>query len=454
MSEEGRARVGDPPLSAVTSQPFAIQSSRSPATPFGVGKRARTATIACLSILIAGCADLPLRHEERPAPAEAKTDAPCVPEFSDRNGWYGGDTASSVALPASAGGPRSVWLFGDSFVEQTSLPRGRAYPMVRNTIGVSRCDRRTGWTWKPYWRRDAEHRPTAFFAPAPDDPWRAESRARTGRSPWYWPLAGFAYDGALFVGLLRVEHAPPRGPYRLPFRVTGLDLARIEEAHLPPADWSISILRLTHSSSFVPAAAFTVRGNHLYAFAFLDRNDGRRPRGLVRWPLSSLDPSSEEPPLSRLVETWERDGQWRRGLDPTRAAIVLSDDATEMSLHPADEGGWIAVDLPLSADRDTAPPTLVIRRADDLPGPWRVVQQIPVELPGPAQPGLGSFCYAGKAHPEIPASGSLWVTYVCSFFAAGPEEDGRVLRALREANEWYRPTGLLVPLHPDPSTRR
>ena len=38
----------------------------------------------------------------------------CLPVFPDKNGWYGGDGAYSIKLDQE----RTLWLFGDTFVDR------------------------------------------------------------------------------------------------------------------------------------------------------------------------------------------------------------------------------------------------------------------------------------------------------------------------------------------------
>jgi len=348
---------------------------------------------------------------------------------------------SSISLGSGGGegeGDRSVWLFGDSFVERPEAPGRRAYPFVSNTIGLSRCDPVEGFRWTPHWRTDPDGRPRAFFAPADDDPWVVEATERTERAPWYWPLSGFVHEGALFVGLLRVEHVEPRGPFRLPFRPVGVDLARIENPTDDPADWSLAIERLSDSARIFPVSAFATVDDHLYAFAFLDRGDDHRPRGLVRWPLEALEATGS---LPSAVETRDAAGRWWPGYDAERIGVVLSVDATEMSLHRARSGEWIAVDASTQSKDDRMFSAVSIRRAESIEGPWSVVRRIRVAPSTEIRKGR-PFCYAGKAHPQLPAGAGTWITYVCNLFAASPEDDFAVLRALAANDSIYRPKAI------------
>lgn len=370
------------------------------------------------------------------SPPPLGTQAACQPGFPDEEGWLGGDSAASVVLPGTRG-RASLWLFGDSFVERPGAPPGeRAYPFVHNTVAVSRCDAHGRWQIEYAWRTDAAGEPRAFFEPESGD-----------ESTYYWPISAAAVRDVVFVALLRVAPAPASGPFQLPFRLAGVDLARIEGISGPPARWPIRYSTLSRRADALPAASLVVDGDHLYAFAFLTGSDGRSPRILSRLPLSVLD--HWRPSLEDALETLEEDGSFAPGLEPDRAQILMDDDASEMSVH-FDPGldRWLATysDPTTSAEGDRGD-TIWLRRAADLHGPWSAPEpllRIPelANLPDP-EPGE-PFCYAGKAHPELAPSRELLVTWVCNLYAPHEHEIPEVLERLRTTPTLYRPRTLRI----------
>lgn len=59
---------------------------------------------------------------------------------------------------------------------------------------------------------------------------------------------------------------------------------------------------------------------------------------------------------------------------------------------------------------------VIVRSSPNLTGPWseaQVIFKIPEMLPGPTH-NAGTFCYAGKEHPEFESPGKLDFTYVCN----------------------------------------
>jgi hypothetical protein len=396
--------------------------------------------LAIFSWGVSGCAWAPGGKEwtsflrpERHAGRQAE----CRPRFPDQKGWFGGDAAYSVAF---GDGRRSLWLFGDSFVARPESPNERSYPFVHNSIAISRCEPGGLWILDPFWRQGPDGEPDAFFEPDAGADWVQRTTAKGG-SAYYWPFGGFFAHDALFVGLLRVVSSTPRGPFNLPFRLVGMDLARVENPRDAPSDWRIRISTLSTSAVAFPGSAFALTPSHLYAFAFFDRGDGHAPRMLTRLDLANL--LEWRPDLSDRLETWTADDAWAPGFHPERAEILMDDDSTEMSVQfdPVSES-WLAVYG--IADRDDASPDQVwLRRAAELTGPWSAPEPlftIPETVPDPEEPpDPNLFCYAGKAHPQFSPADGLLVTYVCNLFARDPAEVAEVLERLRRRSDLYRP---------------
>ena len=72
------------------------------------------------------------------AQAQSTNSAICVPRFSLTPPWLGADAAYSIPLPDG----RDVWIFGDTLYGNHRVIVGDNPQMVRNTIGLSTCQRR------------------------------------------------------------------------------------------------------------------------------------------------------------------------------------------------------------------------------------------------------------------------------------------------------------------------
>jgi hypothetical protein len=382
-----------------------------------------------------------------PVESFAGLQSECLPEFPDHDGWYGGDAAYSVPLPIDEG-RISLWLFGDTFVQHPDTPRERTYPYVHNTIGISRCEPGGVWSLETFWHQDEAGTPRAFFMPDPGADWTRAAIQETGSLPYYWLFDGFIAHDVLFVGLLRVAHSEPRGPFNLPFKLVGMDLARIENYRDAPTDWRIQISTLSNDTHAFPGSAFVMTTSHLYTFAFFDRGDGRTPRILSRLELDEL--AHWQPDLSDSLEYLTSDSRWKSGFEPSKARIVMDDDVSEMSVHfDSLLRTWIAVySVSTSTDEIGTTTAIQIRTARDLEGPWSKPERlilIPETAPGHARStDENLFCYAAKAHPQFSSPGELVVTYVCNLYAKNASETLSVLERLRESTDLYRPRAIPV----------
>ena len=411
--------------------------------------------IALSTLLSASCAG-PGSGPVRTHRTQAGTAALCLPSFPYRDGWLGGDAAFSVPLPtgdvADTATTTTLWLFGDSFVGREGQPDRRGAALVHNTIGLSRCTGE-GWQIDYHWRLDAQGNAVAFFD-------SGESQ------PYWWPFAGFTHDGSLYVSLLEVSTSSESNSNQLPFRLSGVKIARIDDPSAPPANWHIQTRALSHSREAFPSSASVVSGDYVYFFAFLQRPENRLPGFLARLPLRVLEAFPEN--LSDSLETWTESEQWQRGFLPRSARILMPESASEMSVHYDTElRRWLAVyGFPIAKSeakggsevanekgapaRARAADRVYLRGAERLTGPWSeprsifLIPDIQADYAGGHDPD--TFCYAAKAHPEFSPPGRLLLTYVCNLWAGADEPPWQAIERLTTEMNLYRPQPVLIPL--------
>jgi len=372
-------------------------------------------------LLACACAGL---HPPSAAPTA------CWPRFPYQSGWLGADGAFSVPLSPT----RSVWLFGDTFVGSPEQTDRVGASFVHNSIGVSTCDGER-FDVRYVWGRAQDGAPRAFL--------------ERGDERWWWLFGGFVHGGRLYLGLLELEKSEPHGPLSLGFRSVGTALARIDDPRAEPESWRPEILPLTRSAEAMPLSALVIDGAHLFLFAFVDRGDGRSPRILLRLPLARLDDGGD---LGAALETFGEDGAWLPGFSPSRARILMDDDATEMSVrYHAEIRKWIALyNYPDARGFPKTSPSDAIyaRSADRLEGPWsprRLVFRVP-ELASDRQPPAdrNTGCYAAKEQPGFSLPGSLTFTYVCNLFAGTGEDPWGILQRLQHRMDLYRPIAAAI----------
>ncbi|MCH2184344.1 hypothetical protein MK280_00570, partial [Myxococcota bacterium] len=235
-----------------------------------------------------------------------ETSSACTPLFADAKGWQGGDAAYSIPLPgAPAHERRTLWLFGDSFIQppdaQMSSDRSNS-SFIHNSIAISRC-LAAGFAIDYAWKHSTDGAPNAFFQPSDGD-------------EFWWPLDGFIDQEKLFIAMLRVAPAPPSGPLHLPFRLLGTSLIEVDNPTQPPAQWNWRARPLSKGSEAMPGAAIQLWGQHVLLFSYRNDPTGGRSRFLSRLPVSALRNSTED--LEAQLQTLNHEGRWEEGFHPHR----------------------------------------------------------------------------------------------------------------------------------------
>ena len=322
--------------------------------------------------------------------AQAMPKFDCDPSFPFAQGWLGADAAYSIPLE----GGRDLWIFGDTlYGDERKVSGEDDVRMVRNTVGISTC-KDGHWKIDYTIRHDAKGKLLDFF----------ESQHKDA---WYWALDGAVRNDDLWVTLLCVRNSPKTSVWALGFEICGTDLAHVTGLTGEPQDWKVSYAPLVPESLHAnPSASAVIEGDYLYLFT-LNENE-KRPEILTRIPIRGLDDPSKN------LQYLNADGEWRPGLEPAKAKVVMEHGASEMTVryHP-ELKKWIA----LLVDPNLFSSKVLLRTSPSLAGPWtdgEVIYQIP-ELRKDS-PGYDSdtYCYAGKEHPEFEGKEELVFTYVCN----------------------------------------
>jgi hypothetical protein len=326
-----------------------------------------------------------------PANALSGNKGGCMPAFPLDRSWQGADAAYSIPLPDG----RDIWIFGDTLYGEKRglLPNGDPL-MVRNSIGISTCDKQGKATLTYVVRHDANGAAKDFF---------------TAQHPntWYWAMDGFYYDKSLWVTLLCIRTAPKTAEPALGFETCGADLAKVSDLGSDAQKWKVEYFPLVaDGAKAYPSSSAVVYGKYAYLFALSEV--GTRPSLLTRIPLKGLD----EP--RKNLEYLAANNTWQKGFDPVKAKHVMEAGGSEMSVrwHP-DLGKWVSVLMDPSGFSDK----ILLREAPSLTGPWNngeVIYHVPEMQPSSTGYDRDTFCYAAKEHPEFEDPGSLVFTYVCN----------------------------------------
>jgi hypothetical protein len=322
--------------------------------------------------------------------------AQCLPNFPDKDGWYGGDAAYSIKLDKE----RTLWLFGDTFVagEERRKDRIGMDVVLGTTMAISTCSANGQFNIQYYLKKRNGKFVSSF-----------------GENEWLWPQDPFIIDDVLYVPLLVVKAMLDlKAP--LNFKIVRHKIARIKNYTLAdPLQWIVDYIDL--KEVILPgieafAATSVVFQNHVYFYPlYISVKKTAKVSGniLVRIPIDKLDDPANS------MEYLTKGGTWEKGLMPTKAMIVLAAGVSELSVrYHADDKKWIAVYMSLK----NKGAQLLYQTADKPEGPWTkpkaLIENIPEVDPKSPRYDEQNFCYAGKEHIEFARARNLVVTYVCN----------------------------------------
>ena len=320
----------------------------------------------------------------------------CLPDFPDKDNWYGGDGAYSIALDKE----RTLWLFGDTFVARESGRKDRIDMdvVMGTTMAISTCGENGQFQIK-YFLKEKNGKFKSSF----------------GENEWLWPQDPFIINQTLYVPLLVVKAMLDLSE-PLNFKIVRHKFARIKNYTLTdPNQWIADYIDLKEAippgiEAFATTSVVFQNYVYFYPLYTIVKKAGKTSGNiLVRIPVDKFDD-----PVN-FMEYLNKSGTWERGLAPARALIVLSAGVSELSVrYHTDENKWIAVYMSSIMTGNQ----LMYQTADKPEGPWSkpgvLLATIPeVDTKGPRY-DKHNFCYAGKEHIGFSHPGNLVVTYVCN----------------------------------------
>jgi hypothetical protein len=320
----------------------------------------------------------------------------CLPAFPDKDGWYGGDGAYSIKLDQE----RTLWLFGDTFVDSKEGRKDRVDMdfIAGTTMAISTCSINNEFKIKYHLKKKNGEYVSSF-----------------GENEWLWPQDPFTVNDVLYIPLIVVTATNNTGEL-FNFMITGHKFARIKDfSSDDPYQWNVDYVDYTKAiPQDIRAFATTsvVYKNHVYFYPFYAYSkDKVNVFGniLARIPADRIDN-----PIG-AVEYFGKDGTWQNKLNPETVKVVLGAGVSELSVrYHASDKKWIAVYLNTQNRGDK----LLYQTADKPEGPWSepkvLGEPIPEVDPQSRLYDKNNFCYAGKEHIEFSRNRNLTVSYVCN----------------------------------------
>ena len=367
----------------------------------------RTAIILlCLSVLLVSCC----------VPGPVKHSAPCIPQFPDQDGWYGGDGAYSIDLD----GQRSLWLFGDTFASEEKGRKNRIGMdvILGNTLAVSTCSTDQKFFIRYFLKKEKGAFVSSF-----------------GKDEWLWPQDPFIAENVLYIPLLVIQPLPGEKAL-FSFKIAGHKIARIKDYSAgDPHTWPVDYLDWTDAlASGIEALATTsvVHEGFVYFYPlYRHTGDNLNIYGNI---LARLSVGHLGNPAHHF-EYWTSDG-WQKELKPAKVKLMFPVGVSELSVrYSARDKEWLAVYL----SPENKGHQLLYATARNPEGPWRppsvLIPAIAEVDPGNPLYDQHTFCYAGKEHRQFAQNKTLIVTYVCN----SAEDIGNQESFLRKNLFLYRP---------------
>jgi len=297
--------------------------------------------------------------------------------------WLGADGASTVDL----GGGRTLWLFGDTWIDPSGKGARQGARMVSNSVAVQSGTDPAVAEIVFRWGKDGNGQPEAFV---PD---------RDGERHWFGN--GVRLDDRLVLFLTRTISTDTG----LGFDSAGWTAVMVDNPDADVAEWRVRTLETPTNplGIIVGLAAALELGDHVYALG--SQNPVKsHPIYAARWPV-------EEVRHGRLMnpEWWAGD---RLGWVPDSSGAprwpLFEDGQSELSVHldPV-TGRFLAVQT-----QGFGPADVMMRAAPALTGPWTQRQML-YRPPEYRRPNV--MIYAGKAHPQLTGA-DLVLTYATNTF--------------------------------------
>jgi hypothetical protein len=297
--------------------------------------------------------------------------------------WVGADGAFSIAL----GNDRTMWLFGDTWIDPSGHHTRRDARMIRNSVAIQTGADPSNATIEFYWQTTAESVPQAFFTPQDDE--------------WFWPGHGVRLGDRLILFLNRLRGSDTG----LGFASAGWNAVMVENPDDEPSDWRTRLLDTPPNplGIIVGFASSLQHREHLYAFGSQDPVKSH-PIFVARWPLEKVRQGDLMTP-----EWWGgADMGWIADSSSTPRWPVFDDGQSELTVHfDGRAGQFIAVQTVGFGSAD-----LAIRFATELTGPWSSARTF-YRPPENDRPNI--MIYSAKAHPHF-VGADLVLTYSTNTF--------------------------------------
>lgn len=298
--------------------------------------------------------------------------------------WLGADVASTVDL----GNNRTLWLFGDTWIDASGKGTRKGARMISNSVAIQTGTDPTTADISFFWGTDAGGNPDAMF---PD---------RDGESLWFGN--GIRVGDRLVLFFARTIWNTGVG---LGFEHVGWTAIMVSNPDAEPSSWQVQELETPENSLGILVGFAAVLKSEGYVVALGSQNPVKsHPIFAARWPEDEIRRGNLLHP-----EWWAGE---MVGWVPDSSGIqrypLFNGGQTELTIHYDDPSKrYICVQTEGFGAAD-----IMMRAAPSLTGPWSDLRLL---YRPPEYYRENVSIYSGKAHPSLTGS-DLVLTYATNTF--------------------------------------
>ncbi len=294
--------------------------------------------------------------------------------------WRGADGAASINL----GKNKTLWLFGDTFIDTIGTGKRTNSTIIRNSIAIQKGEDIESSSLTFYYK-GINKKPKAFF--------------ELPGNNWFWTGHGTVVKDKLIIFLFELENTNEG----FGFQAVGWHLALVKNPSDDPLNWDIEYFKGPDPSDILLGSSAVLKDDR-FLYAYGVKEPGSHEVYLIRFEIDQLLVGN----FSSMA--WWSNNRWVKNTGFAPENAVLFTGHTEFSVHYQKEiESYMQIQSFGFGHAE-----LGYRLAAQPQGPWSE----PVIFYKPIFTDEQEFMYSARAHPEQTSEGVL-ITYNINNFDFG-----------------------------------